>query len=58
MIIRENPADIDALKFLLQVFREGKTAWADVKAFLQKFYAEDMAEVEKLAKLIGFKTGG
>ena len=58
VIIRENPADMDALKFLLRVFMEGKTPWEDVKAFLQNFYAEDMAEVEKLAKLIGFKTGG
>ena len=33
VIIRENPADIDALKFLLKIFLEGKTAWEDVKAF-------------------------
>ena len=54
VIIRENPADIDALKFLLKIFLEGKTAWADVKAFLQKFYGEDMEKVEKLAKYMGY----
>lgn len=54
VIIRENPADMDALKFLLRVFGEGKTAWADVKVFLQKFYGENMEKVEKLAKYIGY----
>ena len=54
VIIRENPADIDALKFLLKIFLEGKTAWEDVKAFLRNFYEKDMEKVEQLAKYMGY----
>ena len=54
MIIRENPADMDALKFLLKIFLEGKTAWEDVKAFLRNFYEKDMEKVEQLAKYMGY----
>lgn len=54
VIIRENPADIDALKFLLKIFLEGKTSWEDVKAFLRNFYEKDMEKVEQLAKYMGY----
>ena len=54
VIIRENPADMDALKFLLKIFLEGKTAWEDVKAFLRNFYEKDMEKVEQLAKYMGY----